>query len=362
MVKAYQKKKVNTIVTGHNTGYVYPWMLMARCCALNTTGNFKMIAANMNSSMDTKDIRFMTEYAKYLEIDLEILDLSLPKDLVKQLGNMAIGYISLLFLDALDEDFVWLDSDLILKPGWERIFDLGDDKELGGKKIKYPVIRAAKDREATVNQHKFKNTNGAYLKNPQNYFNCGVMWLSPSNWKKFKLDQTWQDVVRRESELGLEFIDQDILNYLLHDKVEIMSKRLNYITGDYYVKDPLITHFAGYPKPWVLSPKAKAMYFMREALNADRPRFRPSREGKFKTEYLEYWRLEAEMLDDLKLNRSDLYEEAVARKKSVTKDLNLQERIKFNIARALSVEFGNVLTRNTPVLTETQNPLWEDRV
>jgi len=362
MTKVSQKKKVNTIVTGHNTGYVYPWMLMARCCALNTTGSFKMIAANMNNTMDAKDIHFMSEYAKYLGIKLEILDLALPEDLMKQLGTMAIGYISLLFLDALDEDFVWLDSDLVLKPGWERIFDLGSDKELGGKRIKYPVIRAAKDREATVNQHKFKNTNGAYLKNPQNYFNCGVMWLSPSNWKKFKLDQAWQDVVRRESELGLEFIDQDILNYLLYDKVEIMSKRLNYITGDYYVNDPLITHFAGYPKPWVLSPKAKAMYIAREALNADRPRFRPSREGKFKTEYLEYWRLEAEMLDDLRLNRLDLYEEALARKKSVTRDLNVQERIKFNIARALSVEFANVLKKNNPVLTDTQNQLWENRI
>jgi lipopolysaccharide biosynthesis glycosyltransferase len=362
MARASQKKKVNTIVTGHNTGYVYPWMLMARTCALNTTGSFKMIAANMNNSMDARDIHFMSEYAKHLGINFEILDLALPGDLMKQLGKMAIGYISLLFLDALDEDFVWLDSDLILKPGWEKIFDLGGDKELGGKTIKHPVIRAAKDRAATVNQHKFKNRNGAYLKNPQNYFNCGVMWLSPSNWKKFKLDEVWQDVVRRESELGLEFIDQDILNYLLHDKVEIMSKRLNYITGDFYVQDPLITHFAGYPKPWVLSPKAKALYFMREAINADRPRFRPSREGKFKTEYLEYWRVEAEMLDELKLKRNDLYEEALERKRSVTKDLNLQEKIKFNVARFLTVEFENALKRKKPVLTDTQTQLWENRV
>jgi len=362
MARASQKKKMNTIVTGHNTGYVYPWMLMARTCALNTTGSFKMIAANMNNSMDARDIHFMSEYAKHLGINFEILDLALPEDLMKQLGRMAIGYISLLFLDALDEDFVWLDSDLILKPGWEKIFDLGGDKELGGKTIKHPVIRAAKDRAATVNQHKFKNRNGAYLKNPQNYFNCGVMWLSPSNWKKFKLDEVWKDVVRRESELGLEFIDQDILNYLLHDKVEIMSKRLNYITGDFYVRDPLITHFAGYPKPWVLSPKAKALYFMREAINADRPRFRPSREGKFKTEYLEYWRVEAEMLDELKLNRNDLYEEALERKRSVTKDLNLQEKIKFNVARFLTVEFENVLKRKKPVLTDTQTQLWENRL
>jgi lipopolysaccharide biosynthesis glycosyltransferase len=160
----------------------------------------------------------------------------------------------------------------------------------------------------------------------------------------------------------LEFIDQDILNYLLYDKVEIMSKRLNYITGDFHLNDPLITHFAGYPKPWVLSPKAKAMYIAREALNADRPRFRPSREGKFKTEYLEYWRLEAEMLGDLKVNRPDLYDQALERKRSVTKDLNFQEKVKFSIARGLSVEFANILKKKKPILTNTQNQLWEDVV
>jgi lipopolysaccharide biosynthesis glycosyltransferase len=252
MAKSPQRNKVNTIVTGHNTGYVYPWMLMARTCALTTTGSFKMIAANMNNSMDASDIRFMSEYAKYLGIKLEILDLALPEDLMKQLGKMAIGYISLLFLDALDEDFVWLDSDLILKPGWERIFDLGSDKELGGKRIKYPVIRAAKDREATVKQHKIKNTNGAYLKNPQNYFNCGVMWLSPSNWKKFKLDQTWKDVVRRESELGLEFIDQDILNYVLSNDKRMVPGKFNVIASHPTQLEQSILHFAGGPKPWHL--------------------------------------------------------------------------------------------------------------
>ena len=66
-------------------------------------------------------------------------------------------------------------------------------------------------------------------------------------------------------------------------------------------------------------------------------------------------------IDDLKLNRVDLYGEALTRKKSITKDLNFQERIKFNIARALSVEFANVLKKNNPVLTDTQNQLWENR-
>ena len=331
-------------------------MLMARSFADSTTGNCRMIAGNMNSSLRAQDINFMRSYAEYLDVKLEILDLTMPPDLVLQLGKSMNGYFSLLFLDVLNEDFVWLDSDLILKPGWEKIFDKPRSKALASK----TVIRAVPDRQVTVGQLRKKGTNGAFLLNADNYFNCGMMWLSPKNWKKFKFDSQWQDVIRSGPKLGLEFIDQDILNYLLHDNVELIPKEFNYMPGDFYIPEPLITHFAGYPKPWVMSPKAKAMYFAREAINWNRPQFRPSREGAFKSEYLDYWRQEDEMLSELKADRPELYEEAIKRKKEITADLNLQERLKYLLMQLVTVEFQNLLTRNRHVLTGVQRDLWND--
>ena len=348
------KKTKRTVVTGHDSNYIYPWMLMARSFADSTTGNYRMIAGNMNQGLSSLDIKFMSEYAHYLGIKLEILELTMPEDLVLQLGKSINGYFSLLFLDKLDEEFVWLDSDLILKPGWEKIFD--KSKHLSSR----TVIRAVPDRQVTVDQLRKTGSNGAFLLNSDNYFNCGMMWLSSKNWKKLKFDNQWQDVIRRGPKLGLEFIDQDILNYLLHDNVELIPKEFNYMPGDFHLSQPLITHFAGYPKPWVMSPRAKAMYFAREAINWNRPQFRPSREGAFKVEYLDYWRQEDEMLSELKADRPELYEEAIHRKNEITVDLNLQEKLKYFLIRLSTVEFQNVLMQNRPMLTGVQSDLWSD--
>jgi lipopolysaccharide biosynthesis glycosyltransferase len=65
------------------------------------------------------------------------------------------------------------------------------------------------------------------------------MWLSPKMWKKLKFNLAWQDVIRQGPKLGLEFIDQDILNYLLCDNVHILPKKYNYMPGDFYFSSPL---------------------------------------------------------------------------------------------------------------------------
>jgi len=349
-------KMKRTVVTGHDTNYIYPWMLMSRSFAATASGNCKMIAGNLNNGLDIQDINFMREYAGYLGIELEVMNLTMPPDLVLQLGKSMNGYFSLLFLDALEEDFIWLDSDLILNPDWERVFD----KPKLNNNSNRVVICAVPDRQVTIGQLKNRGSNGAYLANSEGYFNCGMMWLSPKIWRKLNFNNLWQDVIRRGPMLGLEFIDQDVLNYLLHDHVELISKEFNYMPGDFHLDTPLITHFAGYPKPWAMSSKAKAMYFAREALNWNRPQYRPSREGKFKSEYLDYWRYEEEMLADLKANKPHLYDEAIRRKRDVTIDLNLQEKLKYQLIRFISLEFENFLKRKHPKLSGVQSNLWED--
>jgi lipopolysaccharide biosynthesis glycosyltransferase len=348
------KIKPKIVVTGHDTNYIYPWMIMARSFANSTKGNFKMIAGNMNGGLREKDQLFMKDYADFLGIKLEIMDLTMPPDLVAQLGRSINGYFSLLFLDALKEDFVWLDSDLILEPGWEKIFEFEKPKN---PKLSV-VIRAVPDRKVTVEQLKKKGRNGAYLLNSEKYFNCGMMWLSPKMWKKLKFNLAWQDVIRQGPKLGLEFIDQDVLNYLLHDYVEILPKKFNYMPGDFDFASPVITHFAGYPKPWTMSSKAKAMFFMREAINWDRPQWRPSREGRLKSEYLDYWRHEEKMFNELKASKPKLFDEAIARKKGITKDLNFQEKLKYLFVRFSTIEFQNLILRKKPTLSGFQKDLW----
>jgi hypothetical protein len=99
---------------------------------------------------------------------------------------------------------------------------------------------------------------------------------------------------------------------------------------------------------------------MTEAINWNRPQFRPSREGKFKTEYFAYWAAEENLLKDLAVNRPELHAEALRRKRAATREINLLEKIKYALARIISIEFLNTASRKRPTLTGTQSQLWVD--
>jgi hypothetical protein len=53
-------------------------MLMARSFADCKTGNYKMIAGNMNSSLRAQDINFMRSYAEYLDVMIAGCERNLP--------------------------------------------------------------------------------------------------------------------------------------------------------------------------------------------------------------------------------------------------------------------------------------------
>ena len=349
-------KQARLVVTGHDSNYIYPWLIMAKSAVENSTAPIHMIAGDLNQSLNDADKEFMQEYAKHIGLSLEFMDLTMPPDLTKKLGKSIHGYFSLLFLDKLSKDFLWLDSDLLLEPGWDSIFDVVPQNK---KQVNY-VIAAVRDRIATSALLRKESKNSAFLFNDERYFNCGLMWLSPRAWKANKFDQRWEDVIRKDKDLGLQFIDQDILNYMLRDHVALLPHKFNYMPGDLIDDAPKITHYAGYPKPWVLSARAKSLYLMTEAINWDRPQFRPSREGKFKTEYFAYWEAEEELLQDLKVNCPALYFEALRRKRAATREINVLEKIKYAIARFISIEFQNVASRKSPTLTGTQSRLWAD--
>jgi len=331
-------------------------MLMSKSAVKNSETPIHMISGNLNDSLSEADKKFMQKYAEYIGLSLEIKDLTMPADLTNYLGKSAIAYLPLLFLDTLTQDFIWLDSDLLLDSDWDLIFTAVPDERNREKH----VVAAVKDRIATSALLRTEARNSSYLKRPEHYFNSGVVWMSPTAWKANNFDKQWAAVVRKDEELGLQYNEQDTLNYMLHNHVTFMPQKFNYMPGDLTDEEPVITHFAGYPKPWVLSARAKALYLMTEAINWNRPQFRPSREGKFKTEYFAYWQAEEDLLLDLQVHRADLYEEALRRKRVATREINNLEKIKYAIFRFISVEFRNAIIGKKPTLTGTQSQLWKD--
>ena len=96
------------------------------------------------------------------------------------------------------------------------------------------------------------------------YFNSGVMMISLSHWREHNLSERFVDFYK--SHPNLLFVDQDILNGVLHDKWQHLPLAWNVQDGFLRrkcrvrkemmsevvdaCKHPLIIHFTGSRKPW----------------------------------------------------------------------------------------------------------------
>jgi lipopolysaccharide biosynthesis glycosyltransferase len=259
--------------------------------------------------------------------------------------------------DILTDDFVWLDSDILCNTGWDSIFEIKETFNNSNF-----AVAAAKDRQVTIETLISAPEKPIYINDPTSYVNAGVMYFNPLVWKRNKLDLRWVETVLSADLLKIDllFPEQNVLNYLLKEDLQLLPSKFNSIVGDSKLEPSLITHYAGYPKPWVLSARGKALYLMAESMNWNRPQFRPSREGRFKTEYFQYWQAEEDLLDDLRVNRPELYAETLRRKRAATREINRLEKIKYAIARFIGVEFLNTMSGKKPKLTGIQSQLWQD--
>ena len=107
------------------------------------------------------------------------------------------------------------------------------------------------------------------------YFNSGMMFIDRERWLEEKVTDRCMEYYR-EKNGTLSFVDQDILNAVLSDRVRFVSQRWNFFTNYVYEtydsladrapwyadicvkadyedsrKDPVIVHFAGDERPWL---------------------------------------------------------------------------------------------------------------
>ncbi|MEI9747185.1 lipopolysaccharide 3-alpha-galactosyltransferase [Moellerella wisconsensis] len=96
----------------------------------------------------------------------------------------------------------------------------------------------------------------------EGYFNAGFLVINLSNWKKYKITENAMSLLSKdEIKNKISFLDQDILNILLTQKVIYLDrkyntqysinyelkkdKKINFITND-----AILIHYIGPTKPW----------------------------------------------------------------------------------------------------------------
>ena len=140
----------------------------------------------------------------------------------------------------IDNDFLYLDVDILIL------------KELNEIEIR-STIESQHPLGARIewNQKEWKTSrNSAIVAAQGKYFNAGVMYIVAPIWKQMGLTERAMDVLKSYSDLGFQFSDQCVLNYLVAGEFSSLDNKFNtyFLEKESYKSH--IVHFAGSMKPW----------------------------------------------------------------------------------------------------------------
>ena len=289
------------ICSGIDDKYVWPWLVMAYSANLNKSETqLVFMVGNVNSGLSAYSKQVITDFCNALGVDLKIVDFSLQIQLKTTYQPLTV-YTKLLFLDSLDDDFIWIDADCLLLTGWIGIQEYFEVFDSDPSK----VISACLDSQ-TNSQPDSKVVNQAFLVAKEGYFNSGLFLSNPKAWRLSGFHERWKMVGISHSEMGFKYHDQDILNYLLAGKNSVLPGNYNVMSVQPFVLATRILHFTGKPKPWKFMGNHRS-YALAQLLFTRNSKSDTS-EDRFdkKLKYLLYWSAEESLLSFIATQTSKL--------------------------------------------------------
>jgi lipopolysaccharide biosynthesis glycosyltransferase len=285
--------------------------------------NFRFVVANVNGMLSDGSTSFINEFANYLDLDIQIVRIDTELQAVFEHHFNLTVYARLFLMDLMEEDFLWLDADLLLMPGWDNIFLEVGDFETSDTVI-YGVVDAKRTREKLE-----KKGNLALLRSGDRYVNSGVLKIRTGNWKKLKATHFWQDMAQNPSKYNFTLMDQDIINYLCSGKVSLLQSGFNQIVGNLVdVQQRIfVKHYAGPPKPWKLDKIGKELFLGIQGAQYFSPRNWIAQYSDAFVDYPVYWEIEEKTIKFLRDRNSSLG--TFAEQLRLQTIMNLNRRSKF---------------------------------
>lgn len=179
----------------------------------------------------------------------------------------------LFFILSAKEDFLYLDVDTIMQPGWDDILKL-EPKQTS------TALMVVRDRAVELWQGR-TDVNSPYYwilgnNDFRQYFNAGVFKFIYKGWMANSLSDLLLETIKRiqSGEVKVNYGDQDILNHVAQKNLEMIDPRFNSqifadkgyteLTHLYYIPHPdhapLILHYSIVLKPNFFSLEEKRMY------------------------------------------------------------------------------------------------------
>lgn len=329
-------KQESLVCTSIDDRYLWPWMMMINSGHSNVgQKEVRYLLANINEMLSPQAEALALEFCKIIGANLEVAKLHTNlKSQYKHHYNLTI-YSRIVLMDQLEEEFLWLDADLLLFPGWTGIFS-----EKGDLSSEDGVFHAVRDIEHTL--AKLETTeNAAFHKAGNRYFNAGVLRINPMNWRALPASRKWFDIASHLNSHNMSYSDQDILNYFGADKTSLLPGGYNLIVGNLIESNQpvFIRHFAGSPKPWNMTRQKKELLLAIQGANYFR---QENSIMTFRDAFLDYplyWSAENELLAMLKNAHFNFFSEIEQHRMNYLDTTDLASRVKIEAIKFLSRRF-----------------------
>jgi len=197
---------------GFDDNYLYPFLLLAFSISKNSSELPRICVANVNGTLSKKSCQIIKEFTSYLRLETDIFEASVPNN-VKTSSRVSIaGYGRLWLADHLSEDFVYIDTDSLVLPGWEKIFDflVELDKDSALLVAAMPALQDQSPPWPVTEDDK-----------TQYRFHSSIMVINHNNWIEHfsdKSNKSWQEIASMHEELQFQAHDQSVLQYAAQGK------------------------------------------------------------------------------------------------------------------------------------------------
>jgi len=237
--------KTRNVAVGFDDNYLFPFLLLAFSISQNSSTLPKIFIANVNSTLTKESQNLVSRFCSSLGLEIEIFEASIPKNVRTSSRVSIAGYGRLWLADNLSEDFVYIDTDSLVLPGWEKVFDfvelLDQDREL--------LLAAMPALENKTPPWPIEIGDETQYR-----FHSSILVINSRNWKDHFAkpeNMPWQKIASMHDELKFVGHDQPVLQYAAQGKyLHLPEDFVNFATK--YTQTTRVVTSGVWKKPWTV--------------------------------------------------------------------------------------------------------------
>jgi len=254
------KQKILGVAFDDN--YLFAFLLFAFSIFKHSREMPEIRIANVNETLTKASHDIIARFSSFLEIKTTILEASLPHTLAVDSRITIAAYGRLWLADHISDDFVYIDTDSLVMPGWESIYDflnlLYEDRDL-----LLAALPALNNKTPPWPIHEGDKT--------QYRFHSGILVICHRNWNDHFANESnlsWEQIALLSEELNFASHDQTVLQYAAKGKyLKIPYDLVNFATK--YTSNTKIITSGVWRKPWTIPKNCYYKYLSSIMLHSD---------------------------------------------------------------------------------------------